>query len=519
MSPKLKPHLPILIALFVAFIAALFTFQDYGMTWDEYLYYQYGEAVGYAYSIPAHLSPDFDINRAYGPSVGDHKVYGPIYLLITRIPVLALRNLTNLDIFSLWHLVNFSLFLVGVYYFYRLALRWLKPTAAFWASLLYLTQPLLWGHGFINPKDIPFVSIFTITLYYGFKWVDNFTPENIHPKNIDRVQIRLVVLLGILLGFATNLRVIAPYIAALIFLYALLQGKWRATLWFIPIGIIAAVTLYITWPYLWDAPIQNFLGVLARMSNNPTKLKVLFYGKEYRAYALPLRYLPVLLGITLTEPVWIVATLGLGSAGFKFWKKELEWQSLGVTLIWFGLMAGYVLAVRPPMYDGFRHFLFILPPIFILTGFGIEQLLAWGKKEWLNTLVMVSLLFYGVRGIISLHPYEYAYYNQFVGGTSGAEGEFETDYWLTCYKETVEELAEYVGNKETLLQVYREPQNAAFYAPANMEVIDAIYLNPGDYLLLSARLDEVNMIARKSGNIIEVGRNGATFCAIREIKK
>jgi len=75
------------------------------MTWDENLYYQYGEAVGYAYSIPAHLSSDFDINRAYGPSAGDHKVYGPIYLLITRIPVLALRSsLTGLDIFSLWHL-------------------------------------------------------------------------------------------------------------------------------------------------------------------------------------------------------------------------------------------------------------------------------------------------------------------------------------------------------------------------------------------------------------------------------
>ena len=518
MSPKLKKHLPILIILFISLVIGIFTFQDYGMTWDEYLYYQYGEAVGYAYSIPERLSGDFDINRAYGPSIGDHKVYGPVYLLLTRIPVLALRNITGLDIFSLWHLINFILFLVGIYFFYLLALRWLKPQSAFWASLLYLTQPLLWGHGFINPKDIPFASIFIITIYYGFRLVDNFTTENVHPKKIDSSQLKRILLVGILIGIATNLRIIAPFIAALIFFYALLQRKWRVTLWFIPIGAVAIATLYLTWPYLWDAPIQNFLDVLARMSNNPTKLKVLFYGNEYRAYELPLRYLPVLLGVTLTEPVWILFTLGFGSAIARIWKKELDWQSLGVTFFWFAFMAGYILTVRPPMYDGFRHFLFILPPIFILAGFGIEQILAWGKKPWLNTLVMLPLLFYGVRGIIALHPYEYAYYNQFVGGTSGAESRFETDYWLTCYKEAVQEFSTYTAGENAQLRVYREEQNAAYYLPENIEIwLEPTAFETGDYLLLSARLDEVNMIQRKSSNIIEIGRDGATFCAIREI--
>ena len=511
-------HLPILIILFISLVIGIFTFQDYGMTWDENLYYQYGEAVGYAYSIPAHLSSDFDINRAYGPSVGDHKVYGPVYLLITRIPVLALRNITGLGIFSIWHLFNFITFLIGVYYLYRLALRWLKPNAAFWTTLLYVSQPLLWGHAFINPKDPPFATLFIITIYYGFKMVDHFSAENITLKKIGRAQLWLVILVGILIGIASNLRIIAPFIAVLIFLYTLLQRKWKVILWFIPIGIIAIIVLYITWPYLWDAPVENFLGVLARMSNNPTKLKVLFYGQEYRAYELPLRYLPVLLGITLTEPVWILFTLGFGSIAFKLWKKELdEWKSLSVIFFWFVFITGYILMFRPPMYDGFRHFFFILPPVFILAGFGIEQISAWGKKPWLNTLVILSLLFYGLRGIIALHPYEYAYYNQFIGGVSGAEGTFETEYWLTCYKESVEELATFANGTETLLQVYREPTNAAHYAPENIEVIDAIHVAPGDYLLLSARLNEVNMIQRKSSNIIEIGRDGATFCAIREI--
>ena len=51
-----KEHLPIVVILLISLVIGIFTFQDYGMTWDEYLYYQYGEAIGYAYSIPTRLN-------------------------------------------------------------------------------------------------------------------------------------------------------------------------------------------------------------------------------------------------------------------------------------------------------------------------------------------------------------------------------------------------------------------------------------------------------------------------------
>ena len=41
-------------------------------------------------------------------------------------------------------------------------------------------------------------------------------------------------------------------------------------------------------------------------------------------------------------------------------------------------------------------------------------------------------------GIISLHPYQYIYYNSFIGGLPGAEGDYELDYWLTSYREAGE---------------------------------------------------------------------------------
>ena len=512
-----SPHFPLFILLSISLLVGIFTFQNYGMTWDESLYYGYGESIGYAYSIPARLSGDFDINLAYGPSIGDHRNRGPAYLLATRLPVLALNAVTGISKVDLWHLMNFITYLIGILYFYKLALRWLKPESAFAASLFYLTQPVLWGHGFINPKDPPFATLFIVTLYYGFQMVDQLAITE--ATRTWRATWKLVILTGILLGLATNLRIIAPLIAVLLILYALSKKQLKLLLWFIPVGVISLLVLYLTWPYLWDAPVSRFMDVLALMSHNPTKLKVLFYGNTYRAYALPLRYLPVLLGIMLTEPTWLLFALGLGVIGVRFWKdKSWDWASLGITLFYFAFMVAYVLTVRPPMYDGFRHFLFILPPVFIVAGFAFEQLFAWLRNTRLQALTALLIASFGITGISNLYPYEYAYYNAFVGGVSGAEGSFETDYWLTCYKEAVAAFEEYAPAGTPLI-VYREPRNAAYYASEQTKVIPLANhsLEVGDYLLLSARLDEVHTAKKHSPNVIEIGRDGATFCAIREI--
>lgn len=518
MSPNVKSqHTLIFLLLLISLSIGVFTFQDYGMTWDEGLYYGYGEAIGYAYSIPERLSDDFDINRAYGPSIGDHRNRGPAYLLFARIPVNFLYSLTGLDIVTLWHLINFITYLIGVYYLYKLSLRWLKPLSAFAASLLYISQPLLWGHAFINPKDTPFTTIFLAAIYYGFRMVDQLATTEASGKAGVTLRLRQIALTGILIGLATNLRIIAPLIGILIFMYALLKRKPKILIWFLPTALIALLVVYLTWPYLWDAPIARFIEVLTLMSHNPTILKVLFFGNTYRAYELPLRYFPYLLGTTLTVPVWPLYILGLGVVIFRFLKKKLEWQSLGIVIFWFFLLITYVLIIRPPMYDGYRHFLFILPPVFILAGFAFELIFKMIRANWLRASILAAILAIGIFSSAKLHPYEYTYYNSLIGGTSGAEGSFETDYWLTCYKEAVEIFSEFAPKGATLI-AYREAAIAAHYAPDNINIIPYRPFKTGDYLLLSARLDEINTVKRHSPDIISVGRDGATFCVIKEIQ-
>ena len=44
------PRKPILLLVTINIAIGLFIFRDYGYSWDEPLFYDYGDALGYAYS-------------------------------------------------------------------------------------------------------------------------------------------------------------------------------------------------------------------------------------------------------------------------------------------------------------------------------------------------------------------------------------------------------------------------------------------------------------------------------------
>ncbi len=53
--------------------------------------------------------------------------------------------------------------------------------------------------------------------------------------------------------------------------------------------------------------------------------------------------------------------------------------------------------------------------------------------------------------LVELHPYEYLYYNQFVGGLEGASRRFVTDYWVNIMPEAVEELHDFLDRTEPVI--------------------------------------------------------------------
>ena len=322
---------------------------------------------------------------------------------------------------------------------------------------------------------------------------------------------------GVLIGLAINMRIIGPLLLVMLFIYAVLKGQKKSLLWFLPLTGIAILTTYITWPYIWKTPVATTLEVLHLMADYSTTPKMIFMGDFYRSYDLPQRYLPWLLGITLTEPVWPLSLGGFITAMIYAFKKRLEWKGFGILVFWFVSMLLYVGIMRPSVYDGYRHFLFILPPIFIIAGFAFEEIYKRLSAKWLFGLLALLLVLPGILADVKLHPYQYAYYNSLVGGTKNVAGVYETDYWLTCYKEAIEKFNEIAPDNATLA-VVREPANAAYYLKEGIQVTGYTSRKPGDYLLLGARLNDYERVLPQYPIVLSVGRDGATFCEIELVQ-
>ena len=511
---------PIHLLIAINLLAGLFIFRDYGLSWDEPYFYKYADALGYAYAPREWFSGNFDLENSYGPSGTDHKTRGPAYLLLAREPVYLLERLGS-DKASAWHLVNFLFIQLGVYFLYRVSTRWVKPSAALAASALFAWQPLLWGHAFINPKDPSFLTFFLGSVCLGFEMVDRWTDES--PSN--KQKYTTIILPAIILGITTSIRILGPLAGLLVGIYALWRFGRRSTTIipsFISYAVIAILVMFVTWPYLWQSPVNNFIEVLRFMSDNPTELPVLFHGEMYPAGAVPRSYLPFMLLTTLTEPVWILFLGGfvIGIVKLTKQKNTNGLVSLSLTLSWTILLIAYGLLRRPAMYDGFRHFMFIVPPVFIVTGFVFEFLFEKTASGWLRVPLVFLLLLPGFVGIGQLHPYEYAYYNSFVGGTNNVFRQYETEYWLTCYKEAVENLNQQ-ESKPANLYVHREAYIAASYTNSNINVHELRgalnNVRSGDYVLVSSRSNEDRKIFKDAPVIIQVTRGKAAFCAVKQI--
>jgi hypothetical protein len=163
----------------------------------------------------------------------------------------------------------------------------------------------------------------------------------------------------------------------------------------------------------------------------------------------------------------------------------------------------------------------LVPPLFLLAGLGLDALLTWLHPRWLRLGLTLLILAPGIFALVRLHPYQYTYYNTFIGGTGGAFRRFETDYWLTCYKETMHLINQEAQNHPVTVFVLRQPQIARRYAAAGVTVEgfdpanDTTY--PGSLLLLITRYNQDLNNHPDDPVRFTVGRAGALFCVVKTV--
>ena len=205
--------------------------------------------------------------------------------------------------------------------------------------------------------------------------------------------LEIILPAGIILGLAVSIRIFGTWAGVLVAGYILWKSGLKTWLVIALYALTAILAMYLTWPYLWSNPIGHFWETVSIMANHPWPGQVLFNGVTYRANGLPGYYVPLLLAIQLTEPVWALFLAGLAAAVYGVVKRRAEnHEMLAFTLVWFVVPLVTFMIVRPTLYDNFRQCFFIVPPIFFMAGMAFDLLRKPVLQGALIALVLVPAL-------------------------------------------------------------------------------------------------------------------------------
>jgi hypothetical protein len=626
-------YAPVLLGLLALLIVGVATLTDFGASVDEDRNAEMGRLFLQAYR-----------GENLFRSPGIEYFNGPVYFMAFTLTSRLFHSLhPSWLLTDGLHLTNFLTFLVGVFFFYRIALRLLPRGAALFATALFASQPVLFGSAFILQKDIPLMAFFLASVEVGWTaaeswrsagqspvddeerldvsvaareewrrqsragrsliwmggvlallllldlwWIgglrgaargllgevyagrapaflvewfgrtaeDAFkTPLTAYLDRLDdliargrviatllivagalvvwrRVMPRafastmgrgfrrwgMVVIAGCVLGVTTSVRVVAPFAGVLVAAYWIGRSGRRALPALLVYAVFAMATTYLTWPVLWGDP-------LAALTNRGAELfgegrsdfadhLVLFRSAWHVSGELPWEYLPTLFAVQFTLPAVILFLVGMPYSWILTSTDRDRRRIVGLVWLWFLLPVAAAIVGLVPNYDSFRHMLFCLPPAFLITGFAAWRLSDVVGSPALRTGIAAAALAPGVLGMVRLHPYEYIYFNELVGGVRGAEGKFDLDYGCTAFREAMGVVNRVADNGDV---VSFQPwiSTAAPFARADLQLVEGDG-SEGDPDFAMACRRVVRQAFPAMETIYEVRADGALLAVVKQ---
>jgi hypothetical protein len=116
---------------------------------------------------------------------------------------------------------------------------------------------------------------------------------------------------------------------------------------------------------------------------------------------------------------------------------------------------------RPAMYNGIRHFVFVLPPLAVLGGLAAgwiaDRLQPYGRLALSAGAAVLAIgLALPVVAMARLHPYEYVHFNWLAGGVRAAQSQYMLDYWGLALKQAGQALRERLAQENARPPVGRK---------------------------------------------------------------
>ena len=505
--------------------------QQYGMTWDEKQHDEYSKV---AYNWVATFGEDSTAlsepkgNEDYVRQIFRH--YGEHINLISAI----LYNTFDTDPYDTRHFMISLYGLLGLI-FVGLTVKALTSWRGAIIALLFIGLNPSWlGFSMNNPTDIPFAVGFAVSGYFMVRVLQNMP----NPKR------KHITWLGVGIGIGIGSRVGAILIIAFMGLFLAIQWLsyciknkkglfsqgWltylKTFLSLSGLGYLFGISL---WPYALSNPIKNVFLAFKKSSENAfyANNTELFEGtRMYMLTEAPGYY--VVKFLSIGNPIYLLAGIGLSVLLLNWIRKYVN---IGYVLM-FVFMVVFPVAwaeyTNLNYYNGWRHYLFVLPAMVVLSAISFEFLLHALKNKMAQIGVVVILgvafakpLFWSIKN----HPNQYVYFNEFVGGINGAYGNYETDYYSNSCRAAGEWIAQQEPNKKVLIGINNEPLTASYYGHRINPNLDFFWVREyeefkprWDYLILTSRTYSKNELLNGSfppkGTVHVISADNAPLCVV-----
>jgi len=426
-------------------------FRDYGISWDESFQRKYGQQV-YAYVTEGNQ------RMLEGPM----KYYGPAFELGLLSFEKTLRLADTRSIYFMRHFVTFLTFWLGTVFFFKLCRHMFGSwKVGLLGALLLILSPRMLAESFYNPKDMPFMALFAISMYTLVRYIDAKT-------------IRWAVAHAVVCGILIDIRIVGllvPVFTIGFVAFGLARARrdsaavWRYVLSLATYVALSAGVIVLLWPTLWHRPVYHLVQAFKEMSHYPMGNPILYRGHYVRPQDIPWHYAPVWIGIS--TPLVQIAGFILGclvalrqllgrfmaDGARRLWPDGsvagvISTRNLIVLLLWFFVPVLYVILSRAALSDGWRHMYFVYPGFVGLAVVGLVgtfRMLKTGLKPHASraaTAALVVIVVLGLANVVRImvryHPYEHLYFNALTGGTHGADGRYDLDYWGLSYRQGLE---------------------------------------------------------------------------------
>ena len=439
-ATTMADRVAVFILAAVAVVAA-FSFRDYGLGWDDFTHSQYGDL----------------LLKFYGSGFTDKRALSFVNLYkygggFDMAAALAAKVLP-FGLFETRRLIGAAVGILGLFVTWRIGRRIGGPTSGLIALILLAACPLYYGHMFMNAKDAPFATAMAVLLLGLVRAFDEYP----NPST------STVTLTGLGLGLAFGSRVLAGIaapcgLAALVLIVAVeaRAGGWEKAVQrlgqflrrLLPALLLGYLIMGLLWPWSVLSPLNPLRAAEYFDTFFEKPWQELYEGRLIDVPAMPASYLPHLFLLKLPE---IMLALGLAGTLGVFIGAARRGVTVNrrATLIIVALSAIFPVALamlaRPALYNGLRHFIFVVPPFAALGGLAggwiVERARSYGKVA-LGALaaIFIAGIALPLSDMVRLHPYQYTAFNWLSGGVRMAHDRYMLDYWGLAFKQAADEL-------------------------------------------------------------------------------